>query len=121
MDTLTPADLHASGSALWESITSKYDLRPDELVILEAACHAADRIDALEEARAGVVLTTGSTGQVVVHPAISEIRATEAQVSKLLASLKLPDADGNPAESSRSTQARAAAQSRWARVHGKGA
>ena len=120
MTTPVPDGLAAAGSALWGSIVGKYDLRPDELVTLEAACRASDRIVDLERERGGQTMSTGSMGQAVVHPAIPEIRATEAQVASLLARLKLPDS-GGVQSGTRSTQARAAAQSRWAAAHGKGA
>lgn len=116
-----PAGLRSAGVELWNSVVAKYDLRVDEKRVLADACHATDRIADMREALAGAsLLTTGSTGQVVVHPLVAEIRAHEAQVAALLAKLKLPDEAGEATES-RSTQARAAAQSRWAAAHGKGA
>lgn len=120
-----PKGLGAGGSALWREVVGKYDLRADELVVLEGACRATDRIAAMEEERDGRVTATGSMGQLVVHPLVGEIRAHEAQVASMLARLKLPDdpagAVSSGGEQPRSTQARAAAQSRWAAAHGKGA
>lgn len=114
--------LGVAGAALWSDVTSKYDLRVDELAVLERACVAADRVAVMEAERAGRVTATGSTGQLVVHPLVKEIRETEAQIARFLASLKLPDDPGvSGAERPRSTQARAAAQSRWAAAHGAGA
>lgn len=113
-----PEGMGAGGSTLWASITGKYDLRADEFVILEAACRAFDRIVAMELERDGAVTATGSMGQLVVHPLVAEIRAHEAQVSALLAKLKLPDDDSGAAPVS---QQRQAAQSRWASAHGKSA
>ena len=43
-----PADLGERGSALWDSVTSRYGLRPDELAILADACHEADIIEKLK-------------------------------------------------------------------------
>lgn len=114
----TPKGLGAAGSKLWRDVTGKYDLRADELVTLESACRASDRILDMERERDGEVMAKGSMGQVVVHPLIAEIRAHEAQVTSLLARLKLPDETGAATEQPRSTQARAAAQSRWAAAHG---
>jgi hypothetical protein len=115
-----PSGLADAGSRLWRDVVAKYDLRADELVTLEAACRASDRIVDMERERAGRVTATGSMGQVVVHPLVAEIRAHEAQVTSLLARLKLPDdvTGATSAEAPRSTQARAAAQSRWAAAHG---
>lgn len=111
-----PDGLGVSGSRLWAEIAGpgKYVLRPDELRTLEAACRATDRIAAMELERDGKVTALGSMGQVVVHPLVAEIRATEAQVASLLAKLKLPDEDAGEQVS----QQRAAAQSRWAQAHG---
>ena len=118
-----PVSLDDHGKALWRSIASKYTLRPDELVWLEAACKGADRIAAMEVERAGRWVSRGSMGQEVIHPLVAEIRAQEAQNAALLAKLKLPDlaeggAQGTGAEKPRSVQARKAAQSRWAAAHG---
>lgn len=109
-----PAGLNDAGEALWVKVTGKYTLRADELVTLEAACRASDRVSAMEFERDGSVTSTGSMGQLIVHPLIPEIRAHEAQVASLLAKLKLPDEQGGEQVS----QQRQAAQSRWASAHG---
>lgn len=111
-----PAGLSDAGEALWMEIAGpgQYILRPDERRTLEAACRAADRVVAMEEERGSAVTSFGSTGQLVVHPLIAEIRAHEAQIASLLAKLKLPDEEGGEQVS----QQRAAAQSRWAAAHG---
>lgn len=120
--TPAPAGLRDDGAALWRKVTDLYSLRSDEMVTLEAACRATDRISLMRDELGDNVTSTGSMGQVVVHPLIPEIRAHEAQVASLLARLKLPDADGaSEAAESRSTKARAAAQSRWGQAHGAGA
>lgn len=118
-----PQGLGPAGIKLWNSIIGKYVLRADELMTLESACRATDRIAAMEDERNGAIMAVGSMGQDVVHPLIAEIRAHEAQVGAMLAKLKLPDDPANPAagQESRSTQARDAANSRWAAAHGKGA
>lgn len=112
-----PAGLADAGSKLWSAVTGKYALRADELVTLESACRASDRVAAMEQERGDAVTATGSMGQLVVHPLIAEIRAHEAQIATLLGRLKLPD-DGGVEQVS---QQRAAAQSRWASAHGKSA
>lgn len=112
-----PSDLDDAGTDLWNSIAGDYVLRPDEVTMLELACRARDRIAAMEEERDGAVTATGSTGQLVAHPLIAEIRQTEAQITSLLAKLKLPD----PVTGEKPNQQREAAQSRWAAAHGAGA
>ncbi len=119
---VAPKGLSESGAKLWREVVGKYDLRADELVVLEGACRATDRIVTMEAERGDRVTATGSMGQIVVHPLVAEIRAHEAQVASLLARLKLPDESGAAGEQEpRSTQARAAAQSRWAAAHGASA
>lgn len=110
---VAPDGLADSGLKLWSDVAGKYVLRADELSTLEAACRAADRVRQMELERNGAVTATGSMGQLIVHPLIPEIRAHEAQVSSLLAKLKLPDDGGEQV-----SQQRAAAQSRWASAHG---
>lgn len=121
---VAPRGLGAAGGRLWREVTAKYELRVDEAAVLEKACRASDRIGVLEEAlSASMVMVKGSMGQPVVNPLVAEIRKHESLVASLLARLRLPDepAEGASGEGSRSTQARAAAQSRWDAAHGKGA
>lgn len=112
-----PKGLGEAGARLWDSIASKYALRPDELHVLEAACLAEDRTENMRALLTTTpMLTTGSTGQVVVHPLVAEIRAHEAQVASLLVKLKLPDESG-PALNAQRT----GGQTRWANAHGASA
>lgn len=118
-----PKSLDESGQTLWESVASKYELRPDEAAILARACEAADMLAILDREwiNAGrPFLTTGSMGQEVIHPLVGERRQQAAQQAALLARLKLPD-DANPDAGAAPNQHRAAAQSKWAAAHGKGA
>lgn len=110
-----PADLGDAGMKLWSDVTGKYTLRSDELVTLEGACRAADRVVTMRLELGDSVTATGSMGQIVVHPLIPAILSHEAQVASLLAKLKLPD---DVAGGERVSQQRAAAQSRWASAHG---
>lgn len=110
-----PAGLSETGSTLWSAIVKDYDLRADELALLEDACALSDMVTALESAwiEDGRPLTTkGSMGQQVTHPMISEIRTHRMARNTLLKQLRLPDASDSP--EARSTQARAAANARWA-------
>lgn len=116
-----PIGLTAAGRDLWDSIASKYQLRPDEQATLLGACRAADMIAALRAewvVMGQPMLTKGSMGQAVIHPLIGELRSQEAQKSSLLARLKLPDdaADETPVN-----QQRDAANSKWATGRGRGA
>ncbi|AHY26918.1 terminase small subunit [Mycobacterium phage Nairb] len=115
-----PRDLGKAGSKLWREIagSGKYELRPDELALLAHACREEDLIDMLEDAlKDAPIMVSGSQGQDVINPMISELRQHRATQKTLLAALKLPDeVEDAGGESTRSTNARAAAQSRWGKV-----
>lgn len=117
----TPRELERAGRKLWREIarSGKYELRPDELRVLEDACREADLIDDLAaEAKGAPKMVRGSQGQDVINPLISELRQHRTALRSLLAALHLPDDDDGSvgAESSRSTGARKAAQARWGKT-----
>lgn len=110
-----PRNLSAAGRKLWTKITTDYDLRTDELRVLEDACRESDLIDVLQaEARDAQLVVRGSQGQPVINPLISELRQHRSTLAALFRQLKLPDDPAGKPED-RSTQARAAANARWAR------
>lgn len=114
-----PTTLDEAGKSLWSDVVAKYDLRVDELAVLEAACKTADMIATLDkewDALGKPFLTRGSMGQDVIHPLIGERRAQQSAQAALFRQLKLPD----DATSGAANQQRSAAQSRWAQ-HGTGA
>jgi hypothetical protein len=120
--TPAPKGLDTKGRAMWSSIVGKYELRADELAILEQACHLTEMAELLHASwvEQGKPLTTkGSMGQQVTHPLISEVKAHRTAAAGLMGRLKLPDEAEAPAKPA--NQARAAAQSRWAAAHGAGA
>lgn len=111
-----PRDLERAGRKLWRDIarSGKYELRPDELRVLEDACREADLIDDLaQEAKGAPKMVRGSQGQDVINPLISELRQHRATLKSLLGALQLPDDDDVFGESRRSVAARKAAQARW--------
>lgn len=115
----TPTGLRARGKRNWESVTSKYQLRTDELDILEDICREIDMIDALEKELKGANLVVmGSQGQEVANPMISELRQHRATKKSLWAALKLPD---DEAAAPAVNQQRDAAKSKWASAYGKSA
>lgn len=115
-----PKTLGTTGRGVWNRITSKYELRADELYLLEDACATSDIIAELSEAWAklGRPLTTkGSMGQQVIHPLIGEIRAQRAARNTMWRQLKLPDdlvETGGP----KVNPQREGGQARWANAHG---
>jgi len=84
-----PEDWTESARELFaEVIAERPDLGGAELGALEHACYltsAAERLD--EIARAAGMVSTGSTGQVVVHPAITEARLQRDSAARILARL----------------------------------
>lgn len=114
--TAPPPGLGARGLQLWADVAEHYDLRPDELAVLEQACRTLETIARLDEAMVDQPLVvSGSMGQAREAPLVSEARQQRATLARLLAQLKLPDqaviADARGA--TRSAAARHAAQTRW--------
>ena len=108
-----PSGLGERGSALWDSVTSRYELRPDELAILADAAHEADVIEMLKsEFEVSSLITTGSMGQDVAAPHVSEIRQHRATLATLLGKLRLPD-DAGARGSASSEAGRALVNQRW--------
>jgi hypothetical protein len=99
----------------WPSANS-YELRADELFLLENACKVADTVAQLEAAMQEEPLTVkGSMNQLREHPLLSEARLQRALLARLLGQLKLPD-EGSLASSgysTRSEMASHAAKVRW--------
>ena len=110
----TPRGLAKAGRKLWNGIAGHYELRPDEVRVLEDSCRQADLIDELAAATVDAPkLVKGSQGQSVINPLISELRQHRATLKSLLGSLNLPDETG---ETPRSVSARKAAASRWSKT-----
>lgn len=114
-----PPDGLGEAQSIWRSIVNVYDLRPDELRILEDACREAQLIDRLEReisSQYAPLIVKGSMGQPVANPLVSEIRQHRMALAGLFRKLELPDdnvSGESPAE--RSVKARAAANARWRR------
>jgi hypothetical protein len=73
-------------------MVAEYELRVDELTVLEHACRAADDADRLTVALRDAELTVpGSNGQPVPNGLLRELRETRAQVARLLAGLDVPE------------------------------
>ncbi|GAA1950545.1 terminase [Agromyces allii] len=91
MSTPTPADLGASGSALWEELTDFVVFDVHETALLLEACRVRDRLDALNAVVCAEGVTVSSPQGVKAHPALVEARAQGVALSRLLASLRIPD------------------------------
>jgi hypothetical protein len=116
----TPANLKARGRNLWKGTVEGMEWQPYELLQLEDICRAADAIADLEAAaRKASTFAKGSTGQVVIHPVIQELRVQRASFAQLVKQLNLPvDDEGSErsAAAERSASARSLAQQRWKRA-----
>lgn len=113
-----PARLSAAGRHIWREVVGAYELRSDELLLLEKVCRTADEAARLDEAvRDAPLLVAGSTGQPRAHPVFHEARQTRALLAALLKQLGLPnDPAGDQAATraeQRSNKAMKAARARW--------
>ena len=124
-----PDGLGVVGQDLWISIVGteddpKYELRPDELRILEDACRASDVVARLEAYLAEPdtpLMVASANRSTVLNPAIQEVRMQRQFVAQSLRSLRLPDPDADDASGrpmTTSELARKAANARWARRGG---
>lgn len=110
-----PEGLGEKALVIWTEISSGYDLRIDELRVLEDACREIDLIERLEdELRGAELVVNGSMGQPVASPLVQELRQHRGVLARLLGWLKLPDEE-SPAAGGRSASARQAAMARWGR------
>lgn len=100
--TATPEALGDGGSRLWESIDEAHDLDAMQLVQLEEACRAKDRLDRLDSLLRGDLGTwlsvkdfeDGRPSELVINQALAQANATANLMKQLLAALRLPDSVG---------------------------
>lgn len=112
-----PENLGKSSQQVWRETVKVFDLRADELRILEDACREVDLIDRMEKILQGTpLIVDGSQGQPRESPIVKEIRQHRLTFQRLMGSLKLPEESEVPAERTRTISARAAANARW---HGR--
>lgn len=90
----------AGGQRLWDAITEDHsDLTAPQLVQLEEACRAKDRLDRLDRLLSGEtdtwisVMHSARTEdyEIKVDAALSQANATANLMKQLLAALRLPD------------------------------
>jgi hypothetical protein len=123
MAVRAPKGLGRRGAKLWRGLVERFEFDLQEVDVLLETCRTLDVIDELTVVleRDGL-MTVGSTGQPVVHPAVAERRAQQAAFARLVASLNVEAAEVGAVLSARSTAARTAAQRRWRDLKGaKGA
>lgn len=110
----TPSGLKTRGEALWRSVMAGLEGEEYDRAMVMEMCRTADVIDGLAEVLERDGLTThGSAGQVVVHPAVSEMRQQQQSFSRLLSQLNLETVDVGAMLTPRQASAKAAAVKRW--------
>jgi len=93
-----PDGLTPDAVGLWWSVLERWDLEPHELALLRETVRTLARCDLLAEVVAAEGLTsTGSKGQKVTHPAVAEVRQQQVVLGRLLAQLRLPEDEQEPA------------------------
>ena len=100
--TPAPDGLKAGGRTLWDGIAGSFSLLPEQLVQLEEACRAKDRLDRLDALLSGDVSTwaeieldyDGRPVSLRIDAALQQANATANLLKQLLAALRLPDQEG---------------------------
>ena len=87
-----PAGLRASGRRLWVAVLTELELDSHEELLLVNACRAADRLDLLDDiVNTAEPLIRNGKGELIAHPALVEARQQSIVLSRLIASLRMPD------------------------------
>lgn len=97
---MSPNGLGAGGQRLWDAITEAHELDATQLVQLEEACRAKDRLDRLDLVLSGdvdtwvTVMHNARTEdyELKIDAALTQANATANLMKQLLAALRLPDA-----------------------------
>lgn len=111
-----PADLGAAAGDLWAAVVGEWELRPDEIPLLTAACRTLDEIETIEAALVDAEpLVEGSRGQVRANPLFGEARQHRLALRQLLGALGIEEAEGEEGKNgaARSNAGRKLAAARW--------
>jgi hypothetical protein len=93
-----PADLGDSGRALWDELLSSFEFDAQDVALVLEACRVKDRLEALDAVVRADGVTVESPQGVKAHPALVEARQQEITLTRIIASLRLPDEDGSRAQ-----------------------
>jgi hypothetical protein len=103
-----PKGVGLQGRRLWAEVLAEHELTQAELAVLAACCRCVNTLEKLTDALADGDLTSlNVAGAVVANPLLVEQRLQAASLTRLLASLRLPD-DDSDARPQRRGAARAA-------------
>lgn len=109
-----PAGLAEPGQAFWTEVHRAYELDARDAPVLLETCRVLDEIESLRAAIAtDGVITKGSMGQPVEHPAMAGLRAHRLTLDRLLVRLALPSIEGDTPLTVTQIRAQKAAGSRW--------
>lgn len=88
----SPKGVGPQGRKLWAEVLAEHELTQAELAVLAAACRCVGTLERLADALSdGDLASSNAAGAVVVTPLLVEQRLQSAVLTKLLASLRLPD------------------------------
>jgi len=115
-----PPGAGPAGRRLWRSVVERFDLDEHEAALLREAARCVDLLDEL----VAVVRRDGPTirnakGDMVTHPAAVEARQTRLTLTRLLASLRLPEEDGGRAQRRGAARGAYAGRGRYLRAAGR--
>ena len=114
-----PDGLSETAVRQWWAVVEAFEVEAHEEALLREACRTLSTCDELAAVLdAEGLVTEGSKGQRVAHPALVELRQQRLALARLYASLRLPesDEDGRPSRATRSgrPQRRGAARGLYA-------
>lgn len=110
-----PEGLKDRGLRFWQDVAEGFELAVDERQLLVEVARQLDLVEELhQQVQRDGLMSSGSQGQPVLHPAIEKLQGGRQLVGRLLAQLGLPDEDDEPSVVSPATaRARKAAETRW--------
>jgi len=85
-----PKGLGTAGKRLWKALTGEFDLAEHERRLLIEACRVSDRLEELED---DIAAAETLTPKGKAHPALVEARQQQIVLARLIASLRIPDAE----------------------------
>lgn len=92
----TPKGVGPQGRKLWSEVLSEHELTQSELAILTAACRCITTLERIaDELESSALTSLNARGDVVASPLIVEQRQQSAALTRLIASLRLPDDDSD--------------------------
>jgi len=86
-----PRRFGASGRKLWREVLGRFEFDQHELSLLVEACRTVDALDRLDE----MVHAEGLLLEGKAHPALVEARLQRVVLTRILATLRLPEGESD--------------------------